>query len=66
MVKMTSPGRGRNQVSTLPEVVRLESLGKLLLHANPGLGLPDEVLGPTIQEVSGPQRRFPKRPLKNL
>src|SRR5258705_352660 len=49
------------QLSTLPGAVQsLERLEKLFLHGNPGLGLPDEVLGPTWQEVFGPQKRSPK------
>jgi internalin A len=36
-----------NQLTTLPELLRkLASLEELHLHGNPGLGLPDEVLGP--------------------
>jgi hypothetical protein len=47
-----------NQLSALPEAVQgLERLEKLFLHGNPGLGLPDEVIGPTIQEVFGSQKR---------
>jgi internalin A len=39
------------KLSTLPEAVQsLERLGRLFLHGNPGVGLPDEVLGPTIEE----------------
>jgi internalin A len=50
-----------NQLSTLPEAIQnLERLEKLFLHGNPGLCLPDEVLGPTIEEVVGPQKRSPK------
>src|SRR5258708_5065102 len=56
-----------NQLSTLPETVQsLERLEKLFLHGNPGLGLPDEVLGPTFDEVLGPQKRSPKPPREIL
>src|SRR5258705_239418 len=56
-----------NQLSTLPEAVQsLERLGTLFLHGNPGLGLPDEVLGPTNEEVFGPQKRSPKQPREIL
>jgi internalin A len=56
-----------NQLSTLPEAVQsLERLEKLFLHGNPGLGLPDEVLGPTIEEVFGSQKRSPKPPREIL
>ncbi len=46
-----------NQLNTLPEA--LQSLGileTLFLQGNPGLGLPDEVLGPMMDEVSDTQR----------
>jgi internalin A len=56
-----------NQLSALAETVqRLEKLDKLLLHGNPGLGLPDEVLGPTSGEVYGSQKRSPKPPREIL
>jgi internalin A len=56
-----------NQLSVLPEAVqRLERLEKLFLHENPGLGLPDEVLGPTVEEVYGSQKRLPKPPREIL
>jgi internalin A len=56
-----------NQLSTLPEAMeRLERLKELFLHGNPGLGLPDEVLGPTIHEVFGSQKRSPKPPREIL
>src|SRR4029077_5781990 len=56
-----------NQLSTLPKAVQsLERLEKLFLHGNPGLGLPDEVLGPTNDEVFGPQKRSPKPPREIL
>src|SRR5258707_758748 len=43
-----------NRLSTLPEAMQsLERLDALFLHGNPGLGLPDEVLGPTIEEIFG-------------
>src|SRR5271165_6024440 len=52
-----------NQLSTLSEAVQsLEKLEVLFLHGNPGLGLPDEVLGPTIEEISG----LPKPPREIL
>jgi hypothetical protein len=53
-----------NQLSSLPETTHsLEKLEKLFLHGNPGLGLPDEVLGPTREEVDS-QKRSPKSPTK--
>jgi internalin A len=65
-----------NELSTLPEAIgqlstpetveRLERLKELFLHGNPGLGLPDEVLGPTIHEVFGSQKRSPKPPREIL
>jgi hypothetical protein len=58
-----------NQLSTLPEAVQnLERLDALFLHGNPGLGLPDEVLGPTIEEIFGfgpLQKGLPKPPRGN-
>jgi internalin A len=43
-----------NQLNTLPEALQsLVRLEKLFLHGNPGLGLPDEVLGPTFREAFG-------------
>ncbi len=42
-----------NQLSTLPsEIGRLTTLESLFLHGNSDLGLPNEVLGPTWEEVS--------------
>ena len=53
--------------SDLPETVqKLGRLEKLFLHGNPGLGLPDEVLGPTMEEVFGLPRRSPKPPREIL
>jgi hypothetical protein len=41
-----------NQLSTVPEAMQsLVRLKNLFLHGNPGLNLPDEVLGPTNIEV---------------
>jgi internalin A len=58
---------GSNQLSTLPEAVqKLERLETLFLHENPDLGLPDEVLGPTMEEVFGPEKRLPKPPREIL
>lgn len=45
---------------------RLERLEKLFLHSNPGLGLPDEVLGPTAHEVFDFPMRSPKPPREIL
>src|SRR5580704_13000222 len=57
----------RNHLSTLPESVqKLERLDRLFFHGNPGLGLPDEVLGPTAAEVYGSQKRSPKPPREIL
>jgi Leucine rich repeat len=56
-----------NQLSTLPEAMRsLERLNRLFLHSNPGLGLPDEVLGPMIEELFVSQDRPPKPPREIL
>jgi internalin A len=44
-------------------MVRLE---QLFLQGNPGLGLPDEVLGPTAEEVLGPTKKSPKPPREIL
>jgi internalin A len=67
----------RNQLSALPEAVqRLERLEWLFLHGNPGLGVPDDVLGPTPlrspfsaavfgverEEDFGSQEKFPRPP----
>jgi internalin A len=42
-----------NQLTTLsPEIRLLTALTQLFLHHNPGLGLPDEVLGPTYAAVA--------------
>jgi internalin A len=41
-----------NQLASLPEgLLRLTDLKEFFLHWNPGLGLPDEVLGPSWQDV---------------
>jgi internalin A len=57
-----------NQLSTLPGAVQsLERLEALFLHRNPGLGLPDEVLGPTLREVLVAKlTRLPKTPREIL
>jgi hypothetical protein len=53
--------------STLPEAVQsLERLEKLFLHGNPGLGMLDEVLGPTDAVLYGSQKRSPKPPREIL
>lgn len=45
------------QLGTLPEALQnLEKLEWLFLHGNPDLGLPDEVLGRTIDEVFRSQK----------
>ena len=44
----------------------LERQETLFLHGNPGLNLPDEVLGPTVEEVFGSQKRSPKPPREIL
>jgi hypothetical protein len=57
----------RPQPSTLPEAVQsLERLEKLFLHGNPGLGMLDEVLGPTDAVLYGSQKRSPKPPREIL
>src|SRR5271165_3407521 len=56
-----------NELSTLPEAAqRLERLNRLFLHRNPGLGLPDEVLGPKMHEIFGSEQRSPKLPREIL
>ena len=53
--------------SDLPETVqKLGRLENLFIHGNPGLGLPDEVLGPTMREVFGLPRKSSKPPLEIL
>ena len=56
-----------NRLSTLPEALQsLVKLEKLFLHGNLRLGLPDEVLGPTIEEFLGSQRRRAPKPSREI
>ena len=49
LIKLTKLLLSYNQLTALPyELGRLMALKELLLHGNPGLGLPDDVLGPTF------------------
>ena len=65
--KLHTLGLSSNQLSALPEVAqRLKRLEELFIHGNPGLGLPDEVLGPTMEEVFGPQGKSPEPPREIL
>ncbi len=50
-----------NQLTSLPpEIGQLSNLTHLFLHGNPGLNIPDSVLGPTINEVFGPDAKQSK------
>jgi internalin A len=56
-----------NQLSTLPEAMQsLKTLEELYLHGNSGLGLPDQVFGPTYKEIYGYLTRSPKPPREIL
>ncbi|HZI57186.1 MAG TPA: COR domain-containing protein [Verrucomicrobiae bacterium] len=53
---------GRNQLTAIPEfLTTLPNLTRLFLHGNPGLGIPNEILGPTWDEViDGKEPKPPK------
>lgn len=54
-----------NQLSTLPlELLRLQSLKHLYLHGNPALGIPDSILGPTVEEVYEMDAQKSKEPAR--
>ena len=59
-----------NQLTSLPESLgklrELPALKELFLHENPALGLPVEVLGPTVNEVLGLERKKPADPAEIL
>jgi internalin A len=55
-----------NQLRALPEsLAALPRLTQLFLHGNPGLGVPDEILGPTWTDVYG-EKKQPKPPKEIL
>jgi internalin A len=54
-----------NRLSMLPpEMLRLRSLTHLFLHGNPALGIPDSILGATIDEVYTPDEKSSKTPAR--
>ena len=56
-----------NQLMTLPEFLgALPQLTELYLHGNSGLGIPDEIFGPSWQEVYGGEGKQPKPPKEIL
>jgi len=55
-----------NQLTTLPaEIARLYDLTEIYLHRNPGLGILEEALGPTWNDVKG-SKSSPKPPKEIL
>ena len=40
-----------NNLTSLPESFKQVRLGELYLHGNEGLGIPSEILGPTLEDV---------------
>ena len=57
-----------NQLTALPQSLSaLHRLTELFLHRNPGLGIPNEILGPTwIETYGGPKKKQPKPPKEIL
>jgi internalin A len=54
-----------NRLSMLPpEMLRLRSLTHLFLHGNPALGIPDSILGATIDEVYTADEKSSKTPAR--
>ncbi|MFO1040731.1 MAG: COR domain-containing protein [Planctomycetaceae bacterium] len=52
-----------NQLTTLPpEIRKLKDLTRLFLHGNPALGIPDSILGPTVDEVYASANKAQVRP----
>jgi internalin A len=53
-----------NRITTIPEsMTGLKRLARLFLHGNPGLGIPDEILGPDSQKtfVDNPVKPKPSK-----
>jgi internalin A len=63
---LTRLALAHNQLMTLPsEIGLITTLEELYLHENPGLGIPDSVLGPSLDTVNrsnDKNRQFPARP----
>jgi internalin A len=57
---------GHNRLMTVPaQLAQLTNLERIFLHGNPGLGIPEEILGPISEEVYSTQKE-PKPPLEIL
>jgi internalin A len=56
-----------NQLTVLPEsLATLSRLIHIFLHGNLGLGIPDEILGPTWPEVYSAQKEMRGKPAKEI
>lgn len=63
LASLTALHLDRNELRALPPEIRmLTDLRRLYLHGNEALGIPPEILGPTVEEVYGPDEPRPAHP----
>jgi internalin A len=67
LTNLTLLDLGENRITAIAEsLAQLSKLTQLFLHRNPGLGIPDEILGPTWMQATGTEQKKPKSPKEIL